>query len=379
MKKISIFLFLFLIFLIGLAQEGVTSEEIDKNKKELSEIREKLKKVEERLEDLKKEEKGILKMIEAIEEKTDLTKRLIKQLNQTIKNYENLINNLERDIKNTEEKISEKEKDIDKLVILLYKIKTRLPLELYFSNRSLPEVYSKLVNLNYIARENQNQIYELSNLKRKLEKDKRDLFNAYEEVKNLKEQKEAEEKRLKERREEQRKILGKIQSEKSQQEKLQQELKEAEKRLADLIAELERKRVKRKLPPGAHYLEKEKNNLPWPLKGKIISYFGGLSHPKYQTKIKNQGIDIETEFGTKVIAIAPGRVVYADRFRGYGNMVIIDHQEGYYTVYSNLSEIAVRANQEVKQNEVIGLSAEYLHFELRKEGQPVNPLEWLSR
>lgn len=372
------FLLSFFFFLI-LAQEGTTLEEIEKNKKELSEIKKKLEQIEERLENLKKEEKDILKMIETIEEKSVLTKKLINQFNRTIKNYENLISNLERDIKNTAAKINEKEKDIDKLVILLYKIKTRLPLEVYFSNKSLPEIYSKLINLNYIAKENQNQIYELSNLKRKLEKDKKELLIAYEEVKTLKDQKEVEEKKLKERKEEQRKLLSKIRNEKSEQEKLQQELKEAEKRLTNLIAELERKRVRRRLPPGAHYLEKEKNNLPWPTKGKIISYFGSFAHPRYQTKIKNQGIDIETEFGTKVIAIADGRVVYADRFRGYGNMIIIDHNEGYYTVYSNLSEIAVRVNQEVKAKEVIGLSSDYLHFELRKEGQPVNPLEWLSR
>ncbi len=377
MKKI--FFFFIFLFLVTFAQEGVTLEEIEKNKQELSSIKEKLKKVEEKLENLKKKEKGVLKIIETVEEKINLTKKLINQFNQTIKNYEVLIVNLERDIKNTEKKISEKEKDIDKLVILLYKIKTRLPLELYFSNRSLPEVYSKLVNLNYIAKENQNQIYELTNLKRKLEKDRRELLNAYEEVKTLKEQKEAEEKRLKEKREEQKKFLNKILSEKKEQEKLQKELKEAEKRLTALIAELERKRVKRRLPPGAHYLEKEKNNLPWPVKGKVISYFGSLTHQRYQTKIKNQGIDIQTEFGSKVIAIAPGRVVYADRFRGYGNTIIIDHTDGYYTIYSNLSEIAVKVNQEVKSNDVIGLSSDYLHFELRKEGQPVNPLEWLSQ
>lgn len=377
MKRL--FLLLFLSFLIIFAQEGATEEEIEKNKRELSEIKKKLQQTEEKLEKLKKEEKDILKIIETIEEKTNLTRKLINQFTTTIKNYENLISNLEREIKNTEKKIIEKEKDIDKLVILLYKIKTRLPLEIYFSNKSLPEIYSKLINLNYIAKENQNQIYELSNLKRKLEKDKKELLIAYEEVKTLKEQKESEERKLKERKEEQRKLLSKIRSEKSEQEKLRQELKEAETKLTNLIAELERKRVKRKLPPGAHYLEKEKNNLPWPVKGRIISYFGSLSHPKYQTKIKNQGIDIETEFGSKVIAIAPGRVVFADRFRGYGNMIIIDHGDGYYTVYSNLSEIAVKVGNEVKANEVIGLSSDYLHFEFRKEGQPVNPLEWLSR
>lgn len=376
MKKI---LLLSIFFLIIFAQEGATEEEIEKNKQQLSEIKKKLQQIEERLEKLKKEEKDIVKIIETIEEKTNLTRRLINQFNTTIKNYENLISNLEREIKNTENRIIEKEKDIDKLVILLYKIKTRLPLEIYLSNKSLPEIYSKLINLNYIAKENQNQIYELSNLKRKLEKEKRELFIAYEEVKTLKVQKEEEEKKLKERKEEHRKLLSKIRSEKSEQEKLQQELKESEKRLTNLIAELERKRVKRKLPPGAHYLEKEKNNLPWPVRGRIISYFGSSTHPKYQTKIKNQGIDIETEFGSKVIAIAPGRVVFADRFRGYGNMIIIDHSDGYYTVYSNLSEIAVKVGEEIKANQVIGLSSDYLHFEFRKEGQPVNPLEWLSQ
>jgi len=60
-------------------------------------------------------------------------------------------------------------------------------------------------------------------------------------------------------------------------------------------------------------------------------------------------------------------------------MVIVDHREGYYTIYSDLSEIIATVGQEVEKGDVLGRTWENLHFEIRKEGKPVNPLEWLGR
>jgi septal ring factor EnvC (AmiA/AmiB activator) len=79
-------------------------------------------------------------------------------------------------------------------------------------------------------------------------------------------------------------------------------------------------------------------------------------------------------------------VIFADRFSGYGKMVIIDHGQRYYTVYAHLSEILKSAGQAVQRGEAIGqvgdsdsLRGARLYFEIRKDGKPIDPVSWLKK
>jgi septal ring factor EnvC (AmiA/AmiB activator) len=76
-------------------------------------------------------------------------------------------------------------------------------------------------------------------------------------------------------------------------------------------------------------------------------------------------------------AVADGRVVYADRFLGYGVLVILDHSSGYYTLYGNLSEPSVTVGTHLDAGTAVGRVDDYLHFEIRRQGQPLDPLPWL--
>jgi murein DD-endopeptidase MepM/ murein hydrolase activator NlpD len=114
----------------------------------------------------------------------------------------------------------------------------------------------------------------------------------------------------------------------------------------------------------------------WPVKGFMMTAFGG----------KNKGIDIRAKEGTAVAASKSGRVIFCeDKVRGFGKTVIIDHGDGMQTVYSHNSEILVKTGQDVRRSEAIarvgsggrGKSA-YLHFEIRKNHKPQNPVNYLQ-
>jgi septal ring factor EnvC (AmiA/AmiB activator) len=99
-----------------------------------------------------------------------------------------------------------------------------------------------------------------------------------------------------------------------------------------------------------------------------------------------KGIDIDAPLGDGVRAVEKGRVVFADRFTGYGQMVIVDHGERYYTVYGHLSEIIRKNGDEVTRGDILGrvgdsdsLSGAKLYFELRKDGRSMDPLPWLRK
>ena len=125
-------------------------------------------------------------------------------------------------------------------------------------------------------------------------------------------------------------------------------------------------------------------SLAWPVRGTVTMEYGSRVHPTFKTKIFNSGIDIKAASGTAVKAAGPGEVLYQGWLRGFGQVVIIDHGGDITTVYAHLGGASVREGAAVKTGTVIGrvgntgTDSEYgLHFEVRKNGSAVNPMNFL--
>ena len=121
-----------------------------------------------------------------------------------------------------------------------------------------------------------------------------------------------------------------------------------------------------------------RGSLPWPAVGPVRAGFGRRKHPRFDTYTIHNGVEIETAPDSPVRAVHDGRVVFAERFQGYGLMVVIDHGSKHHSLYAQLSEIAVAAGQEVKTGTVLGSSGTTLYFELRNRGRAEDPQEWLE-
>jgi septal ring factor EnvC (AmiA/AmiB activator) len=156
-----------------------------------------------------------------------------------------------------------------------------------------------------------------------------------------------------------------------------QELEEAEGKLEQLLRRPGQDDVA--VPMGAF-----KGELPWPVAGRVRSGFGKHKHPRFDTYTVQNGIDIEAPVDTAVRAVHEGTVVFADRFRGYGLMVILDHGR-HHTLYAHLAESAVQTGQRLSAGSVVGtvgasgLEGQGMYFELRTQGKPEDPLGWLHR
>src|SRR5690606_15339859 len=126
-------------------------------------------------------------------------------------------------------------------------------------------------------------------------------------------------------------------------------------------------------------------DLPWPVTGDIVRRFGRQRDPRFGTVVVRNGIDIATATGTDVQAVHPGTVAFADTFEGFGRVVIVDHGSGAFSLYGYLSRIAVSQGEPVAAGQLIGEVGEApaggpaLYFELRVDGRPVDPLQWLKR
>ncbi len=128
-----------------------------------------------------------------------------------------------------------------------------------------------------------------------------------------------------------------------------------------------------------------KGLLKLPVKGKIVSLFGEFKNTRYQVLNFRSGIEIQTEIGEPIQAVFAGKVLYADWFKGYGNMIIIDHGDSYYTVYAHLEDAFKSKGDSVEAGEVIAtvgdtgsISGPMLYFEVRHHGEPLDPMQWLE-
>ena len=129
-----------------------------------------------------------------------------------------------------------------------------------------------------------------------------------------------------------------------------------------------------------------KGLLIMPVKGRITSLFGPYKNQKYNITNFRSGIDIRADKGEPIRSVFRGHVIYSSWFKGYGNMIIIDHGNNYYTVYAHLEEIFKSKGDAVDTREVIAtvgdtgsMEGAKLYFEVRHHGQPENPLEWLKK
>ena len=124
----------------------------------------------------------------------------------------------------------------------------------------------------------------------------------------------------------------------------------------------------------------------WPTSGNISSRYGARSHPVYDEPRFHSGLDISAPHGTDVKATADGVVAFAGRTDGGGIVVVIEHGYGFRTAYAHNSKTLVQIGQHIKRGDAIALSGStgtstgpHLHYEVWKNGQHVNPADYLEK
>ena len=136
----------------------------------------------------------------------------------------------------------------------------------------------------------------------------------------------------------------------------------------------------------------DRHSLPWPAQGEVISNYGREAVPALKTWIFREGIKIAVQPGHPVQSVADGEVIYAGLFRSYGNVVMVDHKRGYFTIYGLLDSIGVQKGEQVAAGQELGTagadneSSPYgaenravVYFEIRSGTSAVNPVDWLQK
>lgn len=138
--------------------------------------------------------------------------------------------------------------------------------------------------------------------------------------------------------------------------------------------------------PTALPLAPFRGDLDWPADGRIAAPFGRQMRSRFGTVVRRNGVEMTAAEGSRVLAVHDGTVAFADPFTGYGNLVIVDHGDQAYSLYGYLASLEVRRGATVGRGAVVGTvgrspagDGPRLYFEMRVDGKPVDPVEWLRK
>ncbi|MGE5237781.1 MAG: murein hydrolase activator EnvC family protein [Chloroflexota bacterium] len=203
---------------------------------------------------------------------------------------------------------------------------------------------------------------------------------------------------LEAKKKERENLLSAVRRQKGAYERSIADLREASKRILKILRDSERREreARRKREPGQPPAKEEaqeeaefaalKGTLPWPVPGSVMIHYGSQTDPVLNIPVFRSGIHIKASEGTPVKAVHGGKIVYADAFKGYGQLVILTHGGGYHTLYGNLGKIFSRNGAIIKENQAIGevgesnaLGTSGLYFEVRYRGKPLDPQQWLRK
>ena len=178
------------------------------------------------------------------------------------------------------------------------------------------------------------------------------------------------------------KMLASLHAEETGSEKRLATLEEKARRLEHLVDVLARQHEGQ---PVASVIRAVQGALSWPIKGPVIEGFGKQRDPKFSTYTVSNGLKIAAMPGTGVRAVFQGTVLYSQWFKGYGNLIVVDHGNRVFSLYGNLKGPAVAIGDRVSAGQTIAGVGEsedaqpggYLYFEIRQDNRPEDPRKWL--
>src|SRR5207253_4897298 len=185
----------------------------------------------------------------------------------------------------------------------------------------------------------------------------------------------------------QRRLLASVHDDKAVHEQAAREMEEAARALAGEVRELQQRPAPARPAPDEPPVRRMRRKLLFPVEsGRIEAPFGRSVDERYGTVTLQRGIDVRCDEGTPVRAIHAGRIVHAGWFHGYGNLLIVDHGDGYFSLMAHLGTLARAPGDEVRRGDAVGtvgasgsLKGPYLYFELRQAQTPLDPELWLAR
>ena len=361
---------------ITLVSYGADLNELQEQK---SEIQTQIDESNSQLEDIDNELTENLKQIQKLDENIQTTEKSLQELNEKIEKMEQETNKIELELQEVTNKYNTQKQFVDTRLVEMYETESTNYLDVMLGSKSIYDFISTYYLISEITSYDMDLLELVNNEKKQIEQKSAELNNKKEKIETEKRTEQKTQIALSNTRLLRKNLMSKLSVE---EQAIQAQIDEYNSQVANIENEI--KRLAMTINFGEEYRGGE---MKWPIINhyRITSNYGMRVHPITGVYKLHTGVDISAELGTEFTAIADGIVVKAEYNRAYGNMVIIDHGGGVQTLYAHGSEIIAQVGQEVHAGDVVlkvgstGYSTgPHAHFEVRINGETVNPLDYVK-
>jgi murein DD-endopeptidase MepM/ murein hydrolase activator NlpD len=371
-------------------QPPATRDQRSAEERELERIRGEIERLREGALDLRGRETGILRTLDALDREITLQNSLLSGLSRK---RERVLGDLQKardDLGRAATSLAQREALFEGRLRTMYKLGKYHEYQVLLGSTSFVDLVRRYDFLALTALRDHELVGHLVRQRAEVSRRERKLLDVAEEIARIEAEAEAEKAQMVTKREERERLLQEVRSERALREEALAELEESSARLRSLISSLEDERMiseaRGDTTTGGAALAGRQGGLLWPTDGFVLEEFGTRVHPEFGTATVNNGIDIRARAGQPIRSVGRGRVDYVSTLPGYGNCVIVNHGDGFYTLYAHASEVLVEQGATVDEGQVIArvgstgsLFGDLLHFEVREGRKPVDPLLWLRR
>jgi murein hydrolase activator len=389
------------------AQQANPQQEITASQRRLQEIRQEREELRRELNRIRSQVTDVATEIRNIQQQTQVSANLLEEINRQVEETERRIEATTLELVATHQRLGEKKNLLNRRLRDIYKRGPLQTAEVLLSAHSFSDLLNRYKYVHLVARRDRQLVQEVAELARQLDVRERELRRSLADVRYLHNERESEHRLLDQLRTQRGRTLTSLRSHERTTEQRIETLQRDERRLANLIAELERRRREAERreaervaaeraagvpataparPATGSITTTDMGNLDWPVGGRILYNFGRARLPN-GTSIRYNGIGIGAAAGTPVRAVEAGTVEMAAPFEGYGPTVVVSHGGGFYSLYLYLKDVHVRPGAPIAKGQVIGTvggedtpEGARVEFQIREPGgAAVDPLTWLRR
>ncbi len=382
------------VFLI--ASHSVSGRAQNKQQ-QLDDLRQNIERLQSELAGFEKTESATLEYLRTLEKEIDLTSRLVGQLRKQEAEKREAVAKMTHGLQSTEAELARLENLAAQRAVFFYKYGRIPDLEMLLTSRSLNQVLLWAEYQRRLAESDRRLMRGLNTKQQQIREQKDKLIPELEAQQRLLAEKLKQERSLQGRKKERQDVLKRVRKDKKFYQAQLAEKRQAVEAITKLINADIANKTNPTVPSASTAppiisdgsFARLKGRMLWPVLGKVVTPYGDFRHPVLNTVTKNLGVDIAATPGSEVRSVASGRVMTITWQRGYGNVVIVLHSDGFYTVYTHLAEILIAPNDNVSAGQVLGRIAEggeqqtVLHFQIwqrtkENRSQDLNPQEWLQ-
>ena len=365
---------LVLVFAV-LAVAPVLADELEEKQQQLNSVQQQIEAQQRKAELARRKEQSIAEQLRAIQRELDTAEDEYETVNDQLENTEQHIKaNVELSNRLTK-KLEVQTKTLHRRIRDIYKNGQVNYLDVLLGAKDFNDFVGRMDILKKILAYDNALIQGTKADRETLRKAKEQLEADRAKIVELRKLAAAKREQVAERRQERRGVLNAATYERETAERAYRELIETSRQIEQMI---------KRIQSGEKNIGGSTGTMTWPAEGEITSPFGWRVHPIFGTQRLHTGIDIGADYGDAIRAADGGVVIHADWMGGYGNAVIIDHGNGISTLYAHNSQLLVDEGQTVAKGQTVARcgstgysTGPHLHFEVRQNGSPVNPLNYL--